>query len=57
MNTLAELFKPETKTNVAVVIPDGGPKLTYQGFSAQIESLKGALLAGGLTPGSFAASQ
>lgn len=46
-----ELFKQETKTNVAVVIPDGGSKLTYQGFSAQIESLKGALLAGGLTPG------
>jgi hypothetical protein len=56
LNTLAELFKPETETNAAIVIPDGGPKLTYQGFSAQIESLKGAPLAGGLTPGSFAAS-
>lgn len=56
MNSPAELFKPETKTNVAVVVPDGGPKLTYQSFSAQIESLKGALPAGGLTPGSFAAT-
>ena len=57
MNTLAELFKPEAKTNVAVVIPDGGPRLTYHGLSAQIESLKGALLAGGMTPGLFAASK
>ena len=57
MNTLAELFKPEPKTNIAVVIPDGDPMLKYQGFSAQIETLKGAPLAGGLTPGSFAASK
>lgn len=42
---------------VAFVIPDGGPRLTCPGLSARIESLKGALQAGGLTPGAFAASQ
>ena len=56
MNMGSELIKAEPKTNVAVVISDGGPRLTRQRPSAQIGSLKGAMLAGGLAPCSFAAS-
>jgi hypothetical protein len=55
--TLAELFKPRANTSVAAGIPDDGQRLTYQGLGEQIASLKRALLAGGLTPGSLGASR
>jgi hypothetical protein len=57
MNTPAEPFKAEIRSNVAVALPDGGPKLTDQSFSPQIQSMNCVLPAGGLTPGSFAASR
>jgi hypothetical protein len=51
----AEFFNAVVKTNVAVAVPDGCPRLTRQWPNALIGSLKGALLTGGLTPCSFAA--
>jgi hypothetical protein len=55
LNMGAEFFNAVAKTNVAVAVPDGCPRLTRQLPNALIGSLKGSLLAGGLTSCSFAA--
>ncbi len=51
MSTLAELLSSNYADRTAVIIPDGGPTLTYAESRAQVESLAETLKRGGIRAG------
>jgi acyl-CoA synthetase (AMP-forming)/AMP-acid ligase II len=50
-STLADLFRGELAAKTAVIIPQGGPQVSYAQLRAQIESLARTLRQGGIRPG------
>ncbi|MBI1923715.1 hypothetical protein HYR99_05640, partial [Candidatus Poribacteria bacterium] len=48
LSTLTELLSPDYANQTAIVIPDGGPRLTYAESRAQVASLSETLKRGGI---------
>jgi len=51
LSTLTELLSPDYANQTAIVIPDGGPRLTYTESRAQVASLTETLKRGGIRAG------
>ena len=51
VETLADLLPAANQSSAAVVVPQGGPKLTYGEFNAEVERVAGLLAARGIERG------